>query len=425
MPPEHKAPRKAKAPGGDAAAADADAPKGDAKPAVLRGWAKKRHDARVASEAAKIDAASRDAGEDNDAQADADAPKGDAKPAVLRGWAKKRHDARVASDAAKADAASRAGDGDDGDDGSASGDGGKSTPAKRKAASDGDRKSKQPRADSAAARARSRRVPESDSASEDSGSGEDEFGVIERIKLPERPQPDVESPRGSIYPFTLDFLLDLAANNNSEWFRLNRPRYEAARDNFNELAAVVHERLVPLDADLADIDMRRALFRINRDVRFGNAGPYRINLSVQLQRGGKASPFAGYYVMVQPGGKSVVSAGVFYPDAHVLQRLRDGFASDAEAICRPLESAAVKERFGQKGRDLVLSFSAAHTPPLKTGPRGVAKDHPQIDLICLKCCVVGRQIPDSEVLAPDLPERLAADLAALVPFVRALNALLE
>ncbi|KAL2914758.1 hypothetical protein HK105_205689 [Polyrhizophydium stewartii] len=142
MPPEHKAPRKAKAPGGDAAAADADAPKDDAK------------------------------------------------PAVLRGWAKKRHDARVANDAAKAYAASRAGDGDDGDDGPASSDGAKSTPAKRKAASDCDRKSKQPRADSAAARARSRRVPESDSASEDSGTGDDEFGVIERIKLPERPRPE-------------------------------------------------------------------------------------------------------------------------------------------------------------------------------------------------------------------------------------------
>ena len=57
-------------------------------------------------------------------------------------------------------------------------------------------------------------------------------------------------------------------------------------------------------------------------------------------------------------------------------------------------------------------------------PRGFAPDHPAARWLRFKSFTVGRELPETEVLTPDLADRLVADYERLAPLVRWLNAAL-
>ena len=68
---------------------------------------------------------------------------------------------------------------------------------------------------------------------------------------------------------TLSFLKDLAENNNREWFTDNKQRYEEAKDNVVAFAAELIKELHRFDKSISlDIDAKKCLMRIYRDIRF-------------------------------------------------------------------------------------------------------------------------------------------------------------
>ena len=73
----------------------------------------------------------------------------------------------------------------------------------------------------------------------------------------------------------IDFLADLAANNEREWFNPRKAEYERLlKEPFEALVSALAERLearqIPLQAD-----PKRSIFRIYRDTRFSkDKSPY-------------------------------------------------------------------------------------------------------------------------------------------------------
>ncbi|HWZ22770.1 MAG TPA: DUF2461 domain-containing protein, partial [Cytophagaceae bacterium] len=93
----------------------------------------------------------------------------------------------------------------------------------------------------------------------------------------------------------IPFLKKLKSNNNKEWFDKNRPDYETVREELIVLVADIVKKLSKIDPSIESTDARKAIFRINRDIRFSKDKiPYKINMGASISEGGKKSPKAGY-----------------------------------------------------------------------------------------------------------------------------------
>src|SRR4051812_7484768 len=121
---------------------------------------------------------------------------------------------------------------------------------------------------------------------------------------------------------TLQFLKQLAKNNNKEWFDANRKKYEAAKADHTYSVQKIIDEFSKTDKALASISAKDCLFRINRDIRFSkDKSPYKTNLGSYINPNGKTSMSAGYYLHIQPG-ESFVGGGLYHPDAAALKSVR-------------------------------------------------------------------------------------------------------
>lgn len=76
----------------------------------------------------------------------------------------------------------------------------------------------------------------------------------------------------------LSFLSALEANNNAERFHEHQDEYKAAKTRFLEIVAGVKQQLEKYDPHLQSVDLKKTLFRINRDIRFSkDKSPYKTN----------------------------------------------------------------------------------------------------------------------------------------------------
>jgi uncharacterized protein (DUF2461 family) len=66
----------------------------------------------------------------------------------------------------------------------------------------------------------------------------------------------------------LEFLRELAANNNREWFEANKEWYNESRNKILFLTEVLINEIRSFDPSIQQPDAKNCIFRIFRDVRF-------------------------------------------------------------------------------------------------------------------------------------------------------------
>ena len=198
-----------------------------------------------------------------------------------------------------------------------------------------------------------------------------------------------------------DFLAQLKQNNDRDWMEANKKEY---KDNEKILKQFYKE----VEGGLNTFDKIEKLkvFRINRDLRFTNdKTPYNVHRSASYARAG-AHRRGGYYLRLEPGGKSRVGGGFFNPGPADLLRIRKEFEIDPEPIRKILIEPKFKKAFGGfNDRDQV-----------KTAPRGFNIDDPAIDLLRNKNFFVMHPFSDSEVLKPDFSQKVVSNYRLLTPF---------
>jgi uncharacterized protein (DUF2461 family) len=91
--------------------------------------------------------------------------------------------------------------------------------------------------------------------------------------------------------------------------------------------------------------------------------------------------------------------------------------NDPTLLRQALDLPMIEEIYGSKGVDALEDDDR-----LKTAPKGVDKNHPDIDLLRYKSFVIGRRWDDQEVLSEGFLEKVTEAYEALVPFVTVLNA---
>lgn len=204
---------------------------------------------------------------------------------------------------------------------------------------------------------------------------------------------------------TLDFLRDLRANNNREWFQAHQAEYKKARGAYENLIAEVISRFDPVEP-LPGVTPADVMYRINRDIRFSkDKSPYKIAMGALIGSGGRNTPGTAYYIQIQPDGGSLVASGRYVVFPAELKAIRDGIAADPQALRRIIEAKSFKKLFGEMTGD-----------QLKTTPRDYPKDHPAADLLRFKNFEAVHRLTDDEVLADDLPDQIIELCLALKPF---------
>lgn len=198
------------------------------------------------------------------------------------------------------------------------------------------------------------------------------------------------------------FLKSLKKNNHREWMTEHKKEYQASEKVLKAFYADIQAGLNEND----EIEKLK-VFRINRDVRFSkDKTPYNVHRSVSFSRAG-AHRRGGYYLRLEPGGKSVVAGGFFSPEPKDLLRIRTEFQMDSSEIREILAESAFAKAYGGK-------FDA--WDPVKTAPKGFSKEDPNIDLIRLKNFVVTHKFTDAEVHAPDFGKKVLYHFELLRPF---------
>lgn len=120
----------------------------------------------------------------------------------------------------------------------------------------------------------------------------------------------------------LQFLRALAANNDAIWFKPRREEYEATVRGpmialLADVLSLAAARKLPLAGDPA-----KAIFRINRDVRFSrDKRPYKTHCGASLTRTGKRLAPGLFYIHIEPGA-CFTGAGFWHPEPADLDRLR-------------------------------------------------------------------------------------------------------
>jgi uncharacterized protein (TIGR02453 family) len=208
------------------------------------------------------------------------------------------------------------------------------------------------------------------------------------------------------------FLRALRKNNDRDWFAANRERYDAiVKPGFEDLVAGLLIAATTFDQRFAFVEPRRCIFRIHRDVRFSaDKSPYKPRLSAFLSPRGWRGTTPGFYLAIEPGGESIIAAGIYVPEKPVLADLRRRLAAGDPAFERIVRA----KRFA--------AYLPIDTDPLARVPAGFARDHPRADLLRARRYMVRRVFGDTELVRGDAFALFRAALRDTAPFVRWLDA---
>lgn len=219
------------------------------------------------------------------------------------------------------------------------------------------------------------------------------------------------SPSSPFTRHTISFLRSLKRNNNREWFKARRDRYDT----------YVHEPMVAVIERLAQ-DFRKfapeliaspkqSMFRIYRDTRFSsNKNPLKTHAAVVFRTRDLPRPQgAGLYFEVAPGWVWI-GGGMWRPEPPELVRIREHIADTWPEMRKITGSAGFRRRFEELSGETMTRV-----------PRGYPSDHPAGEYLKHRQFYGGAEFPASLAYNKQFYPTLVSTFKALMPLVRFLN----
>ena len=211
--------------------------------------------------------------------------------------------------------------------------------------------------------------------------------------------------------FTLrlfDFLRELKANNEKEWFDSNKDRYDAAvRDPLLAFIAAFRPRLFDISPYLiADPKPTGgSMFRIYRDTRFSkNKEPYKTVASAFFshQTGGKQGP--GIYLHLEPEN-CFAGVGHWRPDRVARSRVTNAISAKPDAWREATSGKEFRKLFKMEGDSLVKM------------PRQYAPQHPFAEDLKRKDFIVIWYFSERQACAVDFIDRFDNIARVATPYL--------
>jgi uncharacterized protein (TIGR02453 family) len=212
-------------------------------------------------------------------------------------------------------------------------------------------------------------------------------------------------------PEALAFLRALKRNNDRDWFRARKSRYdELCRV---PMLALIDRLAVEFRSFAPDlVASPKSLYRIYRDTRFSaNKAPLKTNVAAIFPcRGLPKHQGAGLYLEVSPGSVWV-GGGIYAPDATQLQAVREHIAGNFRQFKAIVESPAFKRAVGR-----------VEGEQLQRVPRGFAKDHHAAAYLKHRQFLAGREFPAAFATSPRFYAGVVDVFRQVAPLTRFLNA---
>lgn len=214
----------------------------------------------------------------------------------------------------------------------------------------------------------------------------------------------------------LNFLKALAGNNNRDWFQAHKDEYSSCRLDFEGFTEQWIDRMSVLDPSLAGLTAKDCIWRIYRDTRFSaDKTPYKDHFgSFVAAHGGKKSPYAGWYLHLQPDN-CLFASGMWCPETDLLRAVRNEILYNYDELEQLMEEKEFKRYFTDFDTDYIL----------KKVPVGYPQDFPHADWLRRKTFTLSCRLEEEEVCRPDFLDRLMEICAAAKPVNDFLNLTFE
>lgn len=210
----------------------------------------------------------------------------------------------------------------------------------------------------------------------------------------------------------IEYLSELSANNNREWYHANKEDYKKANAEFEGLLQALIWEIGKFDSSILHNRPKDLTFKLVRDTRFSHdKSPYNPAFRAHISPEGKLPVPVGYYLMIKPGGQSFLGGGLFadmFKDATSM--VRDYINSNSEEWDRIINDSEFRQYFTVKGT------------ALKKVPAGYDQAHPQAEYLKFKSWYLEYPIKDDELQDGETFVEKAVHLFALMkPFNDYLN----
>lgn len=211
-------------------------------------------------------------------------------------------------------------------------------------------------------------------------------------------------------PQTLEFLNQLQANNNRDWFNENKQRYEEhVLDVALRFIQSMHDPLAGFAPHFTAVPKRMggSLMRVYRDTRFSkDKTPYKTNVGIQFRHELARDVHApGYYVHIDPN-QVFLGAGMWRPAADALKGIRERIADKPAEWVRACDDKGFQRYFSLGGESL------------SRPPRGFDKAHPQIEDLKRKDFIAIRNMPLDDAVNPRFQQKVETAFKAAAPYMR-------
>ena len=208
-----------------------------------------------------------------------------------------------------------------------------------------------------------------------------------------------------------EFLRELKENNDREWFKANKGRYDRLHKTHVGIVQELINRIALFDSEIAGLDAKSCIYRIYRDIRFSNdKTPYKTHFGAYMTGcGGRTSPYGGYYLHIEPDN-SFLSGGVWCPEPKMLKKLRQDIYNNVEEFVEILENKRFKQIFG-----------SLEGETLQRMPDGFPKDCPYDYILKHKSFVVSSDKLEAFFESANWMDAAIEDFKILYPFNKFLN----
>ena len=206
----------------------------------------------------------------------------------------------------------------------------------------------------------------------------------------------------------LQFYADLAVNNNKPWFDKHKELYLSVKEFKDNLAMEIYQGLQQFDKDLTGLSIKDITYRIYQDLRFHDRPPYKTWVGIYVAKKGKNSPYAGYYLHIEPcENRYFICSGLYREDKLLLKSVREDILVNGKEFDRTIKV----------GKGWEIDWDGA----LKRVPNEYPSDDKYSEYFKLKHFLVIKDINEDYLLAPNLASRVCNDFKATHSFVKMLN----
>jgi uncharacterized protein (TIGR02453 family) len=161
-----------------------------------------------------------------------------------------------------------------------------------------------------------------------------------------------------------------------------------------------------------DVNPKRSLFRIYRDIRFSkDKTPYKTHVAAHFVLRGKPKGIegSGYYLQIEPG-EIFIGGGIYIPDGDQMKKIRRAISDRQKEFLNIV-----------RNRDFTKRFGAVDGEKLRRVPQGFDQDHPLGEWLKLKQFFVGVEWKEEKCLRALFVKEVAQVFETASPLVGFLN----